>query len=68
MSRDQLDALESLVTEVCTDSIRPAVRANVSRREEPGGKEFLRDSCHCRFRILLSFLDSINSWASAAAH
>ena len=41
MSRDQLDALERLVTDVCTDSIRPAVRANVSRREEPDGKAFL---------------------------
>ena len=41
MSREQLDELERLVADVCTDSIKPAVRANISRREEPGGKAFL---------------------------
>ena len=41
MSREQLDELERLITNVCTDSIKPAIRVKISRREEPGGKAFL---------------------------
>ena len=41
MSRYQLEELERLVVDVCTDSIKPPVRANISRREESGGKAFL---------------------------
>lgn len=41
MSRAQMDALENLIVEVCSDSIRPPVRAGIFRRTAPNGKAFL---------------------------
>lgn len=41
MSREQMDLLESLLSEVCTDSINPPVRANIFRRELSAGKSFI---------------------------
>ena len=41
MSRKQMDALEQLLTEVCTDKIEPAVRPTILRREIEEGKPLL---------------------------
>ena len=41
MSREQMDALERLIAEVCTDSIRPPIRVNIFRRETSDRKPFL---------------------------
>ena len=41
MSRAQMDALERLLVEVCTDAIRPSVRPGIFRRELEEGKPFL---------------------------
>ena len=41
MSRRQMDALEHLVSEVCTDSVHPSVRVSIFRREITEGKAFL---------------------------
>ena len=41
MSRRQMDTLEHLISEVCTDSVRPSVRVNIFRRETNEGKAFL---------------------------
>ena len=41
MSREQMDALETLIVEVCSDSIHPPVRAGIFRRTAPNGKPFL---------------------------
>ena len=36
MSRDQMDALERLVMEICTNSIKPTIRIETYRRELDG--------------------------------
>jgi len=41
MSREQMDALEQLLTEVCTDKIEPAIRPTILRREIEEGKPLL---------------------------
>ena len=41
MSRSQMDALEHLIAEVCTDSVRPPIRVDIFRREIAEGKAFL---------------------------
>ena len=41
MSREQMDALEQLLTEVCTDKINPPIRPIIIRREIEEGKPFL---------------------------
>ena len=41
MSREQMDALEQLLTEVCTDKIEPPIRPTLLRREIEEGKPFL---------------------------
>ena len=41
MSRTQMDELESLISEVCTDSVRPSLRVNIFRREISEDKAFL---------------------------
>ena len=41
MSREQMDELEFLISEVCSDSIRPPVRVGIFRREISQGKPFL---------------------------
>ena len=41
MSRQQMDALEQLLTEVCTDKIEPAIRPTILRREIEEGKPLL---------------------------
>ena len=41
MSREQMDALETLIVEVCSDSIHPPVRAGIFRRTAPNGRSFL---------------------------
>ena len=41
MSREQMDELERLIFEVCSDSIRPSVRVNIFRREVSEFKPFL---------------------------
>ena len=41
MSREQMDALERLIAEVCTDSIRPPIRVNIFRKETSDRKPFL---------------------------
>ena len=41
MSRDQMDALERLLTEICTDAIKPPVRPTILRKEIEEGKPFL---------------------------
>ena len=41
MSRRQMDELERLISEVCTDSVRPSIRVNIFRREISEGKAFL---------------------------
>ncbi|MXZ00784.1 hypothetical protein F4Y93_09120 [Candidatus Poribacteria bacterium] len=41
MSREQMDALEQLLTEVCTDKIKPPIRPIIVRREIEEDKPFL---------------------------
>ena len=41
MSRRQMDELERLISEVCTDSVRPQIRVDIFRRESNEGKAFL---------------------------
>ena len=41
MSREQMDALEQLLSEVCTDKIEPAIRPTILRREIEEGKPLL---------------------------
>ena len=41
MARRQMDALESLISEVCTDSVRPPIRVDIFRTEITEGKAFL---------------------------
>ena len=41
MSREQMDELERLISEICTDSIRPSIRVNIFRREIAEGRPFL---------------------------
>ena len=41
MSREQMDALERLIAELCSDSIRPPIRVNIFRRETSDRKPFL---------------------------
>ena len=41
MSREQMDRLERLISEICSDSISPPVRANIFRRETSEGKPLL---------------------------
>ena len=41
MSRDQMDALEQLLTEICTDKIKPSIRPVILRKEIEEGKPFL---------------------------
>ena len=41
MTRPQMDALERLLVEICTDAIKPPVRPAILRREIEEGKPFL---------------------------
>ena len=41
MSRDQMNQLEILITEVCTDSIRPPIRVDIFRKDISEGKSLL---------------------------
>ena len=41
MSREQMDALEQLLVEVCTDMIRPPIRPTILRKEMEEGSPFL---------------------------
>ena len=41
MSREQMDELERLIFEVCSDSIAPPVRVKIFRREISEGKAYL---------------------------
>ena len=41
MSRGQMDALELLIAEICSDSVRPSIRVNIFRREVSEGMPFL---------------------------
>lgn len=41
MSREQMDELERLLTEICTDTIKPSIRPAIFRREIEEGKPFL---------------------------
>ena len=41
MSREQMDALERLLVEVCTDTISPPIRPAIFRREIEEGRPFL---------------------------
>ncbi len=41
MSREQMDELEKLLTEICTDTIKPSIRPAIFRREIEEGKPFL---------------------------
>ena len=41
MSREQMDALEQLLTEVCTDKVKPPIRPIIVRREIEEGKPLL---------------------------
>ena len=41
MSREQMDALEQLLVEVCTDMIRPPIRLTILRKEMEEGTPFL---------------------------
>lgn len=41
MSRVQMDALERLLVELCTDSIKPPIRPTILRREVEEGQPFL---------------------------
>ena len=40
MSREQMDALERLLTEVCTDKIKPPIRPIIVRREIEESKPY----------------------------
>ncbi len=41
MSREQMDKLEMLLVEICTDKIKPAIRPNILRKEIEEGNPFL---------------------------
>lgn len=41
MSREQMDELERLIVEICTDSIRPPIRVNIYRKDISDGEPFL---------------------------
>ena len=41
ISRDQMDRLEILLVEICTDTIKPPIRPAILRREVEEGKPFL---------------------------
>ena len=41
MSRDQMNALERLLTEICADTIKPPIRPTILRREIEADKPFL---------------------------
>ena len=41
MSREQMDELEKLLTEICTDTIKPSIRPAIFRTEMEEGKPFL---------------------------
>ncbi len=41
MSREQMDALERVLTEICMDRIKPSIRPTILRREIEEGKSFL---------------------------
>lgn len=41
MSREQMDELERLLTEICTDTIKPSIRPAIFRREIEESKPFL---------------------------
>ena len=41
MTRPQMDALERLLMEICTNAIKPPVRPTILRREIEEGKPFL---------------------------
>ena len=41
LSREQMDELERLLTEICTDTIKPSIRPAIFRREIEEGKPFL---------------------------
>ena len=41
MSREQMDALEGLLTEICSNTIKPPIRPTILRREMEEGKPFL---------------------------
>ena len=41
MTRRQMDELERLMHEVCTDSVRPPIKVDIFRRETTEGKAFL---------------------------
>ncbi len=41
MSREQMDALERILVELCTDAIKPPIRPTILRREVEAGKPFL---------------------------
>ena len=41
MSREQMDALERLLVEVCTDNIKPSIRPTILRKEIEEGAPFL---------------------------
>ena len=41
MSREQMDALETLIVKVCSDFIHPPVRAGILRRIASNGRSFL---------------------------
>lgn len=41
ISRDQMDRLEILLVEICTDTIKPPIRPTILRREVEEGKPFL---------------------------
>ena len=41
MSREQMDELERLLTEICSDTIKPPIRPTILRREMEEGRPFL---------------------------
>ncbi|RKU26899.1 transcriptional regulator [Candidatus Poribacteria bacterium] len=41
MTRDQMDELERLLTEICSDTIRPSIHPTILRREIEIGKPFI---------------------------
>ena len=41
MSREQMDALEGLLTEICSDTIKPPIRPTILRKEIEKNKPFL---------------------------
>ena len=53
MSREQMNKLEMLLVEICTDTIKPSIRPKIFRREIEEGKPFLLvevpqgDTLHC---------------------